>query len=236
MLVENRYRNIGFFSIAILCILTWGFYKTYIQFFPGFKGFTAMHHIHGVLMLLWVLLLIVQPFLISIKRYALHRNIGRSSYILAPLVTLSIFMVSSLSYHKMLVENAPEPVAVGILALNIPGAFVFATFYTLAILHKKQSNIHMRYMIGTALLMIGPGLGRGLITYGNIPFEAGVSYSDEFVLLIALALLLYDLFKKKNIKPYLTIFLVLLVSHIFWLTKMGSVWQFIGGGFAKIFF
>ncbi|MBN8786645.1 MAG: hypothetical protein J0I84_06105, partial [Terrimonas sp.] len=59
---------------------------------------------------------------------------------------------------------------------------------------------------------------------------------DEIVLLIAFALLLYDIIKRKNIKPYLTIFLVLLMAHIFWLTKMGLVWQFIGGGFAKIFY
>lgn len=236
MLLENKYRNAGFFSIVILCVLTWGFYKTYIQFFPGFQGFKAVHHIHGMLMMLWVLLLIVQPFLISMKRYKLHRTIGKSSYLLAPLVALSIFIVSGTGYHKMLADQAPLPVAVGILALNIPGAFAFTTFYILAMLHKKQSDIHMRYMIGTALLMIGPGLGRGLITYGNIPFEAGVTYSDEIVLLISLGLLLYDVFKKKNIRPYLTIFLALLVSHIFWLTKMEPVWQFLGGSFAKIFY
>ena len=236
MLLGNKYRNISFFCIAILAVLHWGFYRTYIQFFPDFKGFKVVHHIHGTLMLLWVLLLIVQPFLISMKRYALHRTVGKSSYILAPLVTLSIFMVSGAGFHKMLSENAPEPVAVGILALNLPGAFGFAAFYILAMLHRKQSDIHMRYMIGTALLMIGPGLGRGLIIYGNIPFESSVSYSDEIVLLIAFALLLYDIINRKNIKPYLTIFLVLLMAHIFWLTKMGLVWQFIGGGFSKIFY
>lgn len=236
MLLENKYRNAGFFSIVILCVLSWGFYKTYIQFFPNFQGFKAVHHIHGILMMLWVLLLIVQPFLISMKKFTLHRMIGKSSYILAPLVALSIFVVSSVSYHKMLTEQAPLPVAIGILALNIPGAFAFTAFYFLAMLHRKQSDIHMRYMIGTSLLMIGPGLGRGLITYGNIPFESGVTHSDEFVLVISFGLLLYDIIKKKNIKPYLTIFLVLLVSHIFWLTKMGPVWQFLGGGFAKIFY
>lgn len=236
MLIANKYRNIGFLGLAILCILTWGFFRTYIQFFPGFQGFKALHHVHGIIMLLWVLLLIIQPFLISMKRYQLHRAVGKTSYVLAPLVVLSILMVSNYSYHKMLSENVPLPVAVGILALNIPGAFAFAVFYTLAMMNRKQSDIHMRYMIGTGLLMIGPGLGRGLITYANVPFESGVSYSDEFVLLISFALLVYDIIKKKNTKPSVTIFLVLLVSHIFWLTKMGVVWQYIGGGFAKLFY
>jgi uncharacterized membrane protein YozB (DUF420 family) len=74
------------------------------------------------------------------------------------LLLYSIFAVSKISYYKAL-PTAPQG-AMAVIALNIPALFAFAILYGLAIWEKKKSHLHMRYMLGTSLLMIGPGLAR----------------------------------------------------------------------------
>jgi hypothetical protein len=58
------YRGISLFFVLVMAIITWGFYKTYIIFFPSFTGFNNVQHFHGAMMVTWMLFLIVQPLLI----------------------------------------------------------------------------------------------------------------------------------------------------------------------------
>ncbi|HEV8283090.1 MAG TPA: hypothetical protein VGQ09_02205 [Chitinophagaceae bacterium] len=62
--------------ILLLVIVHVGFYKTYIQFFPTFDGFKTVQHFHGMMMIGWLLMLILQPFLILKGKTKLHRRVG----------------------------------------------------------------------------------------------------------------------------------------------------------------
>lgn len=61
-------------------------------------------HLRGAVTALWVLLLITQAFLIRSGRRAVHRFVGKISYVLAPLS-----VVSTLSrVHLRLREASPD--------------------------------------------------------------------------------------------------------------------------------
>src|SRR5258707_13705325 len=98
------YRGISLFSVVILAFVTWGFYKTYIIFFPSFTGFNNVQHFHGAMMMTWMIILITQPLLIRSGKVTIHRAIGKLSYVIAPLLVVSIFLVSRMVYQR------PEPV------------------------------------------------------------------------------------------------------------------------------
>jgi hypothetical membrane protein len=53
-------------------------------------------------------------------------------------------------------------------------------------------------MIGTAIMMIGPGLGRALIIYYQVPFPTAVSYIFYVEMAIAAAFLSSDILRKKS--------------------------------------
>ena len=61
----NVYRNTAIFIILIMIGIQWGFYYTYTSEFPNFKNKTNIMHIHGALLMTWMILLIVQPLLIN---------------------------------------------------------------------------------------------------------------------------------------------------------------------------
>lgn len=233
--METTYRNISLFFIIILAFVIWGFFRTYFGLFPYFNGITNVQHFHGIMMLSWFAMLIAQPLLIRYKKPVWHRNLGILSYALVPLILISIFLVTKSGYLR----NAavmPYPVNIGSLALNIPNIFAFGTLYILAMANKQNTAAHMRYFIGTSLLLIGPGIGRAMIIYGGLPFPVGVTYSIYITEAVCLALIIIDIVKHNPVKPYLITLLILIVMHLCWQFQMAWWWQAFAGKFAAWFF
>ena len=233
--MEKAYQNVSLFFVVILAFVVWGFFRTYFGLFPTFNGITTAQHFHGLLLLSWFAMLIVQPMLIRYKRYEMHRNLGKLSYILVPLILISIFLVTKGQYLRM-AHILPQPQNIGGLALNVPIIFAFGAFYMLAMVYKNNTPYHMRYMIATSLLLLGPGTGRAFIIYGGMSFHDGVFYSTVFTELIAVGLIIYDLVKQRPYKPYVVTLIVFLVCHFIWQFQMAQWWQVIGGEFAEWFF
>ena len=75
------------------------------------------------------------------------------------------------------------------------------------------------------------GLGRILIIYGGMPFPPAVTTVYYVMEAIAVLFLLNDIRKGNNIKPFLTINIILILNHICWAFQGASWWQ----SFAKWF-
>ena len=233
--MEISYKNIGFFVMLILGFVVWGFFRTYFGMFPRFNGITTVQHFHGAMMLSWFALLIVQPFLIRFQQYEWHKKIGKLSYIIAPLVTISIFLAAKGQFQKMASIITREE-NIGGMALNIPDVFAFAALYLLAMVNKKNTAYHMRYMIATSFLMLGPGTGRAFIMYGGMPFPLAIEYSNVISEIVTAAFLLYDIVKGKPYKPYLITLITLLGMHFIWECQLSFWWQAFAGKIATLFF
>ena len=107
-------------------------------------------------MMIWMAFLIAQPLLIRSGKLAIHRAIGKLSYLIAPLLIVSFFLVSRMVYNRP--EPVPHEEKIATIALSIPYLFGFAIFYSLAIINSKETYKHMRYMIGNSFLMFAPVL------------------------------------------------------------------------------
>jgi hypothetical protein len=225
-----------FIAMVILFILMQvAFHPSYLQYFPQFHEFSWTHHIHGALMVSWVLMLIIQPFLILKNNYKAHRLIGKISYFTAPLVIISMFLITKLNYLKM-VDEMPFKDAAAWQSLNIITPFNFLLFYSLAIIHKKEVFKHKRYMIGTVFTLFGAISSRLLI----IIFGTSISFnaffiSEYFGISIVLLLLLNDLRKKVSPIPYAIIAAGLCINIISIHARYTDAWQsivrFIGDRF-----
>ncbi len=233
--MEKSYKNIVFFFIFILAFVIWGFFRTYFGLFPSFEGITTVQHFHGLMLLSWFAMLIVQPLLIHYNKPVWHKNLGKISYLQIPLLLFSIFLVSRGQFLRN-ATTIPREQNIGGLALDLPDIFAFATFYILAMVNKKNTAYHMRYMIATSLLMLGPGTGRAFIIYGGIPFPQAIEYSTILTEIITLALIIYDVVKKNPYKPYVVALVVLAFMHLTWEFQLSNWWQAFGGKFAEWFF
>lgn len=203
---------------------------------PIAQIFQFVHHFHGVVMLLWMAFLVVQPWLIARKKHRIHKAIGKMSFVIAPILMFSIFLVSRETFHANLKALPTLTDAVAIISLSIPAIIIFGIFYGLAIANKTRTYYHMRYMIGTGLLMMGPGLGRGLIVYFKMPPPLGISVSLAAVALISIAFLVVDLVKKRDYKPNLIVVMLMVLYSLLWELRYTAVWQGFGDISAKLFF
>ena len=76
-------------------------------------------------------------------------------------------------------------------------------FYVLAIKHKNNVAIHMRYMIAIALIFIGPTLGRIIFFLLELENLGSLHIPYLFVIGILLGLLFWDKKNNRKYKPYI---------------------------------
>jgi hypothetical protein len=193
--MDNSYKYLGYFLLLIIPLIFAGFYKSYFESFPNFKdNINALTHLHALIASVWVLMLIVQPFLIFNKKFTLHRKVGKLSYVVFPLLILSFIPQIIKIVRTEDIANLFFPLGDGTLLI---------VFYLLAIYNRKVSSKHMRYMITSALVLLGPTVGRigpnllGFTELFTQNFEYGIIYA------ILLSLIFYDLKNKRKFQPYL---------------------------------
>src|SRR5579862_7632385 len=200
-LVEKAYRNIGYPFIFLFALVIFGFFKTYFGLFPHFNVHTTgIVHFHVFVLLLWIVLLIVQPVLIRYNKYEAHRAIGRFTYFLAPLIVVSFIGMM----NKQISETPSQSLAATLDGLYLPltDTLLFSTFYILAIVYKRNTALHMRYMIVTGLVFIDASLIRSLAIWFHVDFFYAALISISLVDLVLITLIYFDKLHGRRYKPF----------------------------------
>jgi hypothetical protein len=200
--LDKEYRNIGYPFIFLLFLAIFGFFKTYFGLFPRFNEHTTvLVHFHAAALLLWIILLIVQPILIRQGKYAAHRSIGKFTYFLVPLIVLSFIGMM----YKQISEAPSTNIFSTLDALYMPltDTLLFSTFYLLAIIYRHNTAFHIRYMIMTGLVFIDASLIRSLAIWFHVDFFYAILISISFVDLILITLICFDKFNGRTYKPFL---------------------------------
>lgn len=233
--MDKVYKYSEWLIVAVILLIIWGFSKSYFLLFPAFQGVLSVEHYHFALMAVWCAILFAQPLLIKYKKLEIHRILGKFTFFLVPLLLHSILLVIRADFHAKL-SQIPYQQALGRLAIQLPDVAAFAFFYVLAIVYKKNTKYHLRFMLATALLMFGPAFFRILRdTFGLLPPIAS-SYTFIASDIICAVFLIYDIYKKQPFQPFLIILLTLLFEHLLFALRMTFVWQSFAEKLVSIFF
>ncbi len=193
--MEKSYRYLGYFFLLLIPLIFVGFYKTYIVQFPTFEKVKhTFIHIHAAIAVVWVTLIIVQPFLIVNKKMAWHRKLGKLSYFIFPLLMLSFIPSIINNLNSDTPKNAFFAIGDGSLLI---------LFYCLAIKHHKKASLHMRYMIAAAMVLLGPTVGRILPNIFGFSDLATQNIQFAIIQSILIALIIFDIRNRKKYYPYL---------------------------------
>jgi hypothetical protein len=150
------YAKAPFWFAGLLILVILGFWPSY--FSPASEKATFGQHFHSIVMLIWVLMLIVQPWLINHRKRDTHRLVGRFSFVIGPLVVISALYV--VLDNLLGLPQPYPPIGLSFFWLGLGSALFFAMLFILAIISRRQMPLHARYMVATGLLFITPGLGR----------------------------------------------------------------------------
>jgi hypothetical protein len=204
--METVYKNSHYLFISVLIMAFAGFWNSYFSKFPTFEGITTPMQFHGLMCLLWLGILITQPILIRQNKLDWHRKIGKLSYIVVPLLILSMAILTRLAFIR---NSPPVPGKPDVGLIGFADMIFFLFSYGMAIYYRKKTSYHARYMVLSVLPFINPSLGR-LELPGPI-----------LALIIMVGLLIYERFNNKVYRPYalsLPIYFVVYVLFIFVIT------------------
>ena len=166
------YRNTAPFFALLVALAVPAFWPSYLRAEKAEADFHV--HLHGIAMLLWGVMLIAQPWLIRIGRWKLHRQLGKASYVLAPLVVVSTLLLA----RYRLTQPYPAD-QLYFLYVQLGLTAVFTVAYAQAIRHRKSPAVHARYMVCTALTLVDPIVARLLSIWLGIepPFMQAITYA-----------------------------------------------------------
>ncbi len=211
------------FTLFFFIIAHVGFYKKYIALFPQFSEVSMVTHFHGTLLFLWLALLVLQPFLILKRQIKLHKLIGKATYVIAPLLTVSLYLITNQGYYSKL-KRMELTDAYAAMSVNIPDIVAFPVLYILAVYYRKNTAWHSRFMISTLLPIIGAALTRILTRYFQLVQETSISMVMWTTLGMCLVLILSDI-KSKHYYPYMIAFIILFIEYVIWELRYQAFWQ-----------
>jgi hypothetical protein len=198
---KPRFELSGYYFIGLVGLVLIGFWPSYFsKIFKGTADFTLYFHFHASLVSIWILMLIIQPILIRQKKFSLHKLIGSVSYIVFPLVLLSIILLSH-SRH----DGFNEGWDIG-LWVTFKDLLILCVAYVIAIRYRHDIDLHARGMIATGLVCIEPAAAR-------IPFHP--QYGYYVVLAIVYTVLGTLIYVERNQKKGRWVFPLILGLYLF---------------------
>ena len=183
------YPRVGYAFAVLLAVSIFAFWPSY---FSRPAAATGYMHLHAAIMGLWMLLLVLQPFLIRARRFDWHRRLGRAAFVLAPLAVVTALLLSHSRLAPLAAAELGE--AAPFVYLPFQAAALFGLAAGLALAFRRTAALHARYMICSALTLIDPVVAR-ILGFRFPPLDNELHYAlIGFAITdaILLALLLMD--------------------------------------------
>lgn len=212
--MQAVFPQFGYISIGVFVAALAAFWPRY--FGQPFALIDTHTHVHAATMVTWCGMLIAQPLLVRFGRRDWHRAVGRVSYLVAPAVLVSSVLLAHLRFRSMdeavFAEEAPY------VFLPLSQVLLFAASYGLAIWHRRLPALHARFMIGTALTLMDPVLGRILFFYApplaHPLYYQAITFGLTDVILLALAV--RDRAQPRSWWAFPMLLAIALPVHLFW--------------------
>lgn len=186
-------------ALLALAVTGIGFWRTY---FSRLGAVDAAHMLHGVTMTGWLVLVLVQAWLIRSRDVKLHRILGWSS--------LAIFAIMLITSWQMLVMMLSGKTTGLAMPFELAKLFAYSDVTALplmiicycgAIILRKDRHIHSRLMAITSVAILLPALGRMFMRIwpgmNGLIFSMNPSY---IFVLVVLAIAIFVDWRKNRLR------------------------------------
>lgn len=216
-----KIRSVEYYFIGLLVLVFVGFWPSYFsKFFDGSGSLSHYFHFHAATATLWIVMLIAQPILIRKKQFLLHKRVGKFSYLLVPILFVSILL---LAHHR---ANPASPSLPMDLWITFKDLIIFSFGYGIAIRFRKSLPIHMRGMIVAGMALIEPTLYRLFMNVFGVPDPPGYFFVILPIYLILIILMIRERNEPKGRWVFPTCFILFATIHSILIFKIEiGVWK-----------
>ena len=228
-----NYNTFGYYAAGLIVFAVLGFWPTYFsKFIDGTADFNFYYHFHFMMAASWIALLIVQPILIRKKKLPIHRQVGKLSFVILPLFFVSVILLK----HYNLGGEVTEGLGAS-LWLQLKDLVIIGTMFTIAMVNKKNMQIHARAMIATGIVFIEPTLGRFIILtvlpQPDFFIGLGITVAIMYALIITLIILERKQTKGRWVFPLLLAMFMVFHTLIFFQISF-PLWDAMAAWFVRL--
>ena len=146
-------------------------------------------HLHGVVFSIWIVLLVVQSFLINVNNVKLHKSLGTFGIAVATgLVILGALITILFGKYQRI---NPPPDYHNLMYLGVVAVLCFSSLFCLAIRNVRKPDNHRRLILFATMSLLAPGINRlYMVPFGLTQLPLVAMYMTLDALIIAV--LIYD--------------------------------------------
>jgi hypothetical protein len=217
--------------VLLLAVLV-GFTPTfYLRSLYSTHPLPSVLYLHGAVLTGWFLLTVLQGWLAQTQRFRLHRRTG---YLVAAYAALVVVMGLVATFRLAGELDSPKDPDNIVVWGNLFTLVLFAAFVSLALVFRKQPEVHKRLTLLASISIVGPAVAR----FSEWPiFPGGMAarpiYGIGGLLLLFGSLIAYDLIVRRRPHPAswlgMLAFLVILAAAVF-LAVSGKGFHILHGG------
>jgi len=178
-------------ALAMAFFIFAGFSMTYFQPVLTRTGlsYPPVVHLHGAIFFCWILLLLIQPVLVNMGNFKLHRSVGTFGIVIASMLILMGTLITIMFAGAS--ANSGIPDYNSLMYLSVNAVVGFAALFCLAIRNVRRIENHKRLMLSATIFILPPGINRLYMVIWELA-EAPVFWTYLTMDLLVAAILVYD--------------------------------------------
>jgi len=153
---NKRYLHSSIASFVLLLTFAGFAQSYYLKKLFDSAPLSALLHIHGLVMTLWLLLFLLQVRLIAAGQLGWHRRVGMLGMGLG-LLAMGIGIATAIDSARRV---QAEIGGLSFLATSLGGLLVFVTLVMLGYIYRRQRDFHSRFMLLANLSILAPAIAR----------------------------------------------------------------------------
>jgi hypothetical protein len=191
-------------AIAIAVLVLAGFARTfYLHGLFGVPAPTTFMSFHGALMSGWILLFLVQTWLVSALRVRWHRTLGVFGACYAALVVVVGCMATLIAAAREVRAHSPFVSSqLDVLALELTQMLLFACLVGAAVRFRNRHDWHKRLMLLATLCILPNAVVRLSLLTSSELLSQNIALLTLWALLVVTVIAL-DAFRRRRLHPAL---------------------------------
>ncbi|WP_026375795.1 hypothetical protein [Aestuariibacter salexigens] len=155
------YRKAHYWISGIFVVTIIGFFPSY---FMRLDTAPIEFHAHAATSLIWTALVILQSWSIHHQKKALHKTVGKASFLLFPLLTASFVGIINITAEKYTSgEKFAQMMGAGFGFAMTIAIIAYLFLYYGALKYRRSVKIHAGFMLATPLVLFESPFSRLLI-------------------------------------------------------------------------
>lgn len=163
-------------ALGIAAVAVAGFARSYyLKSLFGTRPLTLAVHVHGLIMSAWLVVFVMQTWLIAIRRTLWHRQLGIAGALLAALIIPYGIALTVLALQREIQAHVLGKMHF-LLLINVVNLLLFGAFVGSGLLLRSRADVHKRLMLLAAVALVAPAAARFALLFAHGPLPQFLAF------------------------------------------------------------